>query len=920
MDKWYNGCIENLNSTLYKTIPENGKIFNQKKLVLAEKVWEMVQNGTGNNFRLRYDMAFKKSGDVSSYRLSGGWVILDIDMLDINDEGELTYVNKLKFELEYAKKIIAYLGLEPKTYKIFFSGKKGFHIFFREEYLSIIHSKTYPDDLQTYMFKLINVLDNLRPIVNGIDFCKLDRSLYSQNKMRNPCIKKSRDRLYYTECVDSDSIDTIIEKASNFTPNTLNDFEYPTFKLQHDQYPSCIMHAFFVDEHSNIKDYSNPYVGCRHDAQLFIRNKLDYMGFSKDDILRILQNFQTFHKLSGRTGEINSLVNDDNKFTIPCNDNSKYCSKECIGHEVIRHSNLDLKEYFLLDNHKYEFFIVVDNKITTEKISNIDTTFNNLKFFNIDMQTYQNMPVGFYVAYNEELRVAIAKLSKQYTGDTLNTHIDEVKIELETIRTEFNKGSLYAFKNVLFIEERIGGKLYIYPIVALDSCNILEFVKLWEKKHNSIIFVDIRGGILRVDYGKFKIKNIAKLLLTSIKRVLLQLGFKNTLDERVGKSYKELTENVVNTALMSYAPKRNIFLEYISIEWDGIDRISNYIRAIQFNENYCNQRDIEIRTQALVNSFVIMLHGQIAEEGLANCTPPILLFIGNQGVGKSRFGLGLCGDAGDSGNYLKDIVCENYKYNPANKLESDLPFSTKMILDLAEFDKLSLKDGDIAAFKSVILTETVSVRRLYENDLTTTPRRAFILASSNKYNCIPGDLGVRRVVVFPVSKIDYDYLNTLDIRQFWAQVYQWYKNIDINNVKISTNPENELFKNNIRFFAFPDDLYKNLERNVVGSVDEGSLYSLETICNLLNPPRCSRLYHALVDEYLQDILKLNYCRFEKEGVIYYRLGKCGFQKSSHIDLQDVMVESVVKTKEPFAPMYDTSVYDDATPKIIKNIL
>lgn len=887
---WYNVPLTQLSTTYFKNAED--KIYNMKVLKEADDYWKQVIAGDGASFRLRYDVQlYTKTTDdhlkdsVKKFRLSGGWLILDIDIEKQRDE-EFDHNKGLELIFNYAYNIVSFLCLSESTYKLFFSGKKGVHIFIRQEYFDFTPNDNLPAEVKNIGEKLIDKLLLFSPRIDGKEFCKIDKSVFTQGKMRNPTKIEHSDRKFYTEFKWGEKFEDVFKRSEKYTPNTLDTFNIPDFKLDVFKYPECITHAFFADEHNNLHEYISKYVSCRHDAQRFLTNKFKYLKYGLDELERILRSFQHYHNIDDgkREYEIRQFLNETKEIETICG--GKYCGSGC---PTTPDATID-------NNDDYYFFELKNKRSVIIDKNDYDYLEKFLKFKHISMRTYKRMRTEIYLLNSSEF--------------------EKKREEVNLIKSEKKD---YVFKDFSVNVISFDKKEIVYVTVDLTDENFRSFLEIFYQKNKLRIFSETRDpAAFKFMSDDGRITPFIKYQIDEVKDEMISLGFKNTKSEFSKSEPDKLKNGDIEMMLYKIIKKRNLFEEAINVKWDGIDRISNFIRTIQFDPLYHNEKEQNVRKKVLVNMLLLMLHGQISPTGLSKCVPPIIVFCGEQGIGKTTLTLTLGGKRDDELNVFKNLIFENYKYSGKDKTESKLPLATHMVCDLAEFDKLDFtSEHDNAEFKSIALSEKLSFRELYEKTISDYYRRAVIVASSNKYNILPSDFGERRAVIMSLKNVDWETLNEMesDILQLWVQVYEYSKLLNLSDYTISTHPKAPHFNKNIAYFRFEEKVYFNLRKNIKGSEGKGTNYILKTICDQLGV--FSTKFEEVspyVDRYMKEILKLENCREKVNGNIYYRLTKCVRKVDADHEEDDNDIEDV-----EFKPEYDDNKYDSPIPQILKEL-
>ena len=196
-----------------------------------------------------------------------------------------------------------------------------------------------------------------------------------------------------------------------------------------------------------------------------------------------------------------------------------------------------------------------------------------------------------------------------------------------------------------------------------------------------------------------------------------------------------------------YNPFKNYF-ESLS-KWDGIidhiSRLCNYITAVdqeRFNKHL---------KKALVRCIACSLG--------YNFNKHAFIIVGGQNGGKSTFIRNLCPSK------LKDYYSENISTDK----DGLISLCENIIINLDEL--AALQKTEINALKNILSKDAVKVRKPYDKKQTVSKRRANFFGSTNKDEFLTDETGSVRWLCFEIIKIDWNYVNDVDIDLVWAQAY-----------------------------------------------------------------------------------------------------------------------------------------------------
>lgn len=191
-------------------------IFSKLKgdLIPRDKMIEAMRAHKGEGYSFIFDM--EKREDYKGYQGAAapcaGWFVIDIDSADLEQARS------------DALKVWEIMGLNESFARVFFSGKKGFHIYIRQEYFT--NART----IQDYK-KVISDLKKTIPT--------LDTSIYHANgKFRLPNSLHPKSNLYKIEVslphLLAFSIGAILDLARSPQPITLDQYDVSSFSNKED--------------------------------------------------------------------------------------------------------------------------------------------------------------------------------------------------------------------------------------------------------------------------------------------------------------------------------------------------------------------------------------------------------------------------------------------------------------------------------------------------------------------------------------------------------------------------------------------------------------------------------------------------------------------------------------------------------------
>ena len=209
-----------------------------------------------------------------------------------------------------------------------------------------------------------------------------------------------------------------------------------------------------------------------------------------------------------------------------------------------------------------------------------------------------------------------------------------------------------------------------------------------------------------------------------------------------------------------YVVRFNPFLNYFENlkEWKA-ESDPNFILKLS---DYLPVRDPERFTvqfiKVLVRTVACALNDKVINK-------QALIFVQeDQGGGKTTFIRWLCPPA------LRKYIAENISTDK----DSLIALIENFILNMDELATLSR--AEINMLKSMFSKETVKVRRPYDKNATSAPRRASFFGSTNKAEFLTDETGSVRWLCFELTgKINWDYSKDINIDDIWRQAYSLYK-------------------------------------------------------------------------------------------------------------------------------------------------
>lgn len=198
-----------------------------------------------------------------------------------------------------------------------------------------------------------------------------------------------------------------------------------------------------------------------------------------------------------------------------------------------------------------------------------------------------------------------------------------------------------------------------------------------------------------------------------------------------------------------------------SAEWDGVDRIQQIYEMFQIDETDTLSRTL---FQKWLMQTVCGLYNSMKNPFSLDI---VLVFQGEQGVGKTRFFQHLSDLHMNRADYFGEGVC----LDPRNK-DSVIESTAKWICELGEIGSTMKKDIDIV--KAVLSRAYDEYRPAYARSSIRYARMTSFVGTVNDAEFLIDQTGNRRFATIPLKqgvKIDVKNLKSFDSLQLWAQVY-----------------------------------------------------------------------------------------------------------------------------------------------------
>ncbi len=230
------------------------------------------------------------------------------------------------------------------------------------------------------------------------------------------------------------------------------------------------------------------------------------------------------------------------------------------------------------------------------------------------------------------------------------------------------------------------------------------------------------------------------------------------------KQYNRVTIHTVTNYITRYATRHkfNPVLSAIqSVKWDGVDRIKQIYDIFRIPADTEEGKYSRIFIKKWLMQCICGLFNTIENPFSLDI---VLVFIGKQGIGKTRFFEKLALNS----KFFGEGIC----IDPRDK-DSIIQATSKWISELGEIGSTMKKDMD--SVKAFITKSTDEYRTPYGRASLHYPRVTSFVGTVNDTEYLIDQTGNRRFVTIPLPPdlvIDYEtQIKPFDALQLWAQVY-----------------------------------------------------------------------------------------------------------------------------------------------------
>lgn len=253
----------------------------------------------------------------------------------------------------------------------------------------------------------------------------------------------------------------------------------------------------------------------------------------------------------------------------------------------------------------------------------------------------------------------------------------------------------------------------------------------------------------------------------------------------------------------SYDPFKNV-LE--SVTWDGKDHIKQLFQTLIFDSDE-SEHNLHWYEQYLTR-WLRAIAAKYYDPGSQN---NVLVFVGTQGVGKSRWF-----------ERLTSLWSQGLKEGPIDPSNKDhaLGHLEKFVWHIAELDNTT-NNKDVNAVKEFLTRGSISERRPYARKPDTGKSICSFCASVNSTDFLHDSSGNRRFLVLPILKVLPDH--KVNIPQVFAQAAAEYK---AGKPWYFTNEENKETEKLTDMFKYKDPVIARIEQRIRPGEDRVSIHEI----------------------------------------------------------------------------------------------
>jgi predicted P-loop ATPase len=268
----------------------------------------------------------------------------------------------------------------------------------------------------------------------------------------------------------------------------------------------------------------------------------------------------------------------------------------------------------------------------------------------------------------------------------------------------------------------------------------------------------IEEALMALEY-KFRYNVVKKRIeISTNENVWLDVDdrFENDIIRILESNGFSLSHTILRTSLnSSFAIDYNPFIEYLAKlpPWDGEDYIMSLFQTLNTTDELFYY----------LEKWLVSLVASILDFNVQNQT--VLLLIGSQGIGKSRWLNKLIPSS------LKEYSVQGI-FDPKDK-DTKIFMSENLIGNLDELDSIDRKD--IPRFKEIITSPGTKVRAPFARNASVFIRRISFCGSVNSLDFLQDYTGSRRFLCIEMNN-QINHQHTINIDMVYSQALALYRN------------------------------------------------------------------------------------------------------------------------------------------------
>lgn len=265
--------------------------------------------------------------------------------------------------------------------------------------------------------------------------------------------------------------------------------------------------------------------------------------------------------------------------------------------------------------------------------------------------------------------------------------------------------------------------------------------------------------------------------------------FLDMLDAGMKVTEKNFQKMMTSASVNQINPLQILYSQLSNNKWDNIDRISGLIESMNLRGDY--ELNKKLITKWFCNAYALAfedIDDKINFEVFSRVV--FILHSDERAFGKTQFfrRMGMQ-------HHMKKIIpncdfsiyCEEQGIMPKDDEKKNNYLTENLIFMIDDIDNLLINGG--GTLRSVVSQKDVTRRIIYTQINRTYKRTASLAGTSNNPKLLR-DATENRYMVFTLrEKMDFDFLNNLDVFQFWLQIQHLarsssrYVNYDNNELK-----------------------------------------------------------------------------------------------------------------------------------------